>query len=107
MQIDLTQIAVAIITLIFAFLTKYLVPFLKSKMSVEDGKNSEIKAALLKLSIQTAVQAAEQIYNSDEGQKKKSYVLHVLESQGYNVNTTAIDAAVESAVLALRKELYN
>ena len=60
---------------------------------------------MLRLAITTAVTAAEQLYNSDEGQKKKAYVLGLLESQGYNVNTGAIDAAIEAVVFELHKEL--
>ena len=65
MQIDLTQIILAIITLIGAFLTKYLVPLIKKKILSEDNKLSDNQRMLIKLAIQTAVTAAEQIYKSE------------------------------------------
>lgn len=49
--------------------------------------------------------AAEQIYNSDEGAKKKAYVVSILQQQGYSANTSVIDAAIEAAVLKLHAEL--
>ena len=105
MHIDLTQIILAIITLIGAFLTKYLVPLLKKKILSEDNKLSENQRMLIKLAIQTAVTAAEQIYKSEEGEKKKAYVVGLLRSQGFDVDTSAIDAEIEAAVLNLHKQL--
>ena len=105
MQIDLTQIILAIIALIGAVLTGFVIPWLKSKVSVENGKVTETQAALLKLAINTAVRAAEQLFNSEEGLKKKEYVINVLKSQGYEVDQAAIDAAIEAAVLELHKQL--
>lgn len=105
MQIDLTQIILAIIALIGAVLTGFVIPWLKSKVSVENGKVTETQAALLKLAINTAVRAAEQLFNSEEGLKKKEYVINILKSQGYEVDQAAIDAAIEAAVLELHKQL--
>lgn len=105
MTIDLTQIILAVIALIGAILTGYVIPLLKSKIDGENSKLSENQRMLLKLAIETAVRAAEQLYGSDEGQKKKSYVVSLLESQGYKVDSSAIDAAIEAAVLELHKEL--
>lgn len=106
MQIDLTQIILAIITLIGAFLTKYLVPLIKKKILSEDNKLSDNQRMLIKLAIRTAVTAAEQIYKSEEGEKKKAYVLALLRTQGFDVDTSAIDAEIEAAVLELHKQLY-
>ena len=88
-------------------LTGFVIPLLRSKLSVENGKLTENQAYLLSLAIDTAVTAAEQIYNSDEGAKKKAYVIGLLEQQGYSANTSAIDAAIEAAVLKLHNELRN
>lgn len=105
MNIDLTQIILAVIALISAVLTGFVIPWLKSKISVENGKVTETQAALLKLAINTAVRAAEQLYNSDEGQKKKAYVLDILKAQGYEVDQLAIDAAIEAAVYNLKEKI--
>ena len=105
MQIDITQIILAIITLIGAIVTRFLIPLLKAKLNVENGKLTENQVYLLNLAITTAVTAAEQLYNSDEGQKKKAYVISLLKAQGYDVDGAAIDAAIEAAVLELHNEL--
>ena len=105
MTIDLTQIILAILTLIGAVVTKYLIPLMKSKLSSENDKLSENKRNLIKMAIDTAVSAAEQIYNSDEGAKKKAYVQGLLRSQGFDVDTASIDAAIEAAVLELHNQL--
>lgn len=75
MQIDLTQIFVALIGLIGLVLTGFVIPLLKKKLSVEDGKITQVQSDLLWTLIDTGVKAAEMLYNSDEGQKKKAYVL--------------------------------
>ena len=105
MNIDLTQIILAVIALISAILTGFVIPWLKTKINVESGKLSETQAALLKLAINTAVRAAEQLYNSDEGQKKKAYVLDILKAQGYEVDQVALDAAIEAAVYNLKEKI--
>lgn len=107
MQIDITQIAVAIIALLSAVITGFIVPWLRSKIYVNNDKLTDNQRALLKMAIETAVKAAEQLYNSDEGEKKKAYVLGLLESQGYKINTGALDAAIEAAVLELHSSLYH
>ena len=105
MNIDLTQIILAVIALIGAILTGFVIPWLKSKINVENGKINETQAALLKLAINTAVKAAEQLFNSDEGQKKKAYVLDILKAQGYEVDQVALDAAIEAAVYNLKEKI--
>ena len=102
MNIDLTQIALALIALLSAVITGYVIPLLKSKVNAENGKLTESQANLLKAAIRTAVYAAEQIYKSDEGQKKKNYVYSILEQQGYRTDTVAIDAAIEAAVKEMK-----
>lgn len=106
MQIDLTQIILAVIALIGAILTSFVIPWLKKKVDVENGKLTETQSALLKLAINTAVKAAEQLFASEEGLKKKAYVLDILKSQGYEVDQAAINAAIEAAVLDLHSKLY-
>lgn len=105
MQIDLTQIILAVIALIGAVLTGFVIPWLKKKVDVENGKLTETQSALLKLAINTAVKAAEQLFNSEEGLKKKAYVIDILKSQGYEVDQAAINAAIEAAVLELHRQL--
>lgn len=105
MKFDITQIVVALIGLLSAIITGFLVPWIKSKIGLNNDKLSENQAALLKMAIETAVRAAEQLFYSDEGQKKKAYVLGLLENQGFDINSAALDAAIESCVLKVHQEL--
>lgn len=105
MQIDLTKIFELVITLLCTAITGFLIPWLRSKISVEKGNITQLQADMLRLAASTAVTAAEQIYNSDEGQKKKAYVLACLKQQGYDVNSSAIDTLIEACVLELHQEI--
>lgn len=105
MKIDITQIAVAIITLLSAVVTGFLIPWLKSKIGINNDKLSDNQRALLVMFIDTAVKAAEQLYNSEQGQEKKAYVLKLLSDAGYDINAESIDAAIEAAVLELHKQI--
>ncbi len=105
MTIDMTKIVLAVIGLLAAIVTKFLIPLLQTKLKLDKSKLTENQAYLLRLAISTAVTAAEQLYKSEEGQKKKAYVLAQLESQGYKVDGAAIDAAIEAAVFELHNEL--
>ena len=87
MNIDLTQIVVALIGLLSAFITYRLIPWIKANT---DAKQQ----ALIKAAVQTAVFAAEQIYGAGEGEKKFEYVVNWLKEQGYDVGKTDIEAAV-------------
>lgn len=105
MNIDLTQIAISIIALLSAVITGFIIPWVKSKINVNNDKITDNQRMLLKLAINTAVKAAEQLFNSDQGEQKKAYVISILESQGYTVDKGAIDAAIEAAVLELHRNL--
>ena len=98
MNIDITQIAVALIALLSAVITGFIIPWLKSKISINNDKLSDNQRALLTLSIETAVKAAEQLFYSEEGEKKKAYVLSILRAQGFDVDSSALDAEVEKMV---------
>ena len=107
MTIDLTQVILAVIALLGTVLTTFVVPLLKAKLDLERSNLSENQANMLRLAITTAVTAAEQLYKSGEGQQKKAYVLNLLRQQGYDVDSAAIDAAIEAVVLELKHELNN
>lgn len=107
MTIDLTQVILAVIALLGTVLTTFVVPLLKAKLDLERSNLNENQANMLRLAITTAVTAAEQLYKSGEGQQKKAYVLNLLRQQGYDVDSAAIDAAIEAVVLELKHELNN
>lgn len=86
-NIDITQIVVALIGLLSALITYRLVPWIKANTNVK-------QQAMIKAAIQTAVFAAEQIYGAGEGEKKFDYVVNWLKEQGYDVSKTEIEGAV-------------
>ena len=91
---DLTNIASAIITLIVAVITTFLIPYLKAKVDAE-------KFAKIKNWVKVA---AEMIYNgTGRGAEKKAYVLNYLKEKGYTLDLDSIDNLIESAVLELKK----
>lgn len=95
--INLTQIILAIITLIGGLITRYLIPWLKDKL---DDRQYNALATLVRV----GVFAAEQIFSTDQWKEKKQYVVDLLKENGYIVDTTAVDALIESTVRELRIE---
>lgn len=98
-NIDITVIIEAVFALIAAIITAVVIPYIKSKTTSQ--QQSDIASW-----VDIAVAAAEQIYNgSGRGEEKKAYVLEWLRSRGIDVDSEAIDAMIEAAVYALKKEL--
>lgn len=96
---DLTKIIEAVITLLFALISVFVVPYVKKKIAAE--KLSEILKWVMK-----AVEAAEQIYKeSGMGKEKKKFVENFLTEHGINVDIEQLDVLIESAVWELKKEL--
>ena len=98
MTIDITQIILAIITLLFGLITRYAIPYVKDKLSTNQME-------LFTIAVKTAVYAAEQIYNSDQGKEKKAYVLDLLKQQGYVLDIDTVDATTNALIEAMVKEL--
>ena len=95
---DLTPIVNAVITLIAAIVTTFLIPWIKSKIDAA-------KFAQIVEWVGIAVRAAEQIYNeSGMGEKKKQYVLDFLASKGFTLDPDSINAMIEAAVKELNIE---
>lgn len=93
---DLTNIFSAIITLLVALITTFLIPYIKSKLSNEQLEN-------IKTWVKVAVQAAEMIYNeTGMGAVKKAYVIEYLNNKGYNVDLDTLNNLIEAAVLELK-----
>ena len=97
MTIDLTQIILAIITLIGAILTGFIIPWLKTKL---DDRQYNVFATLVRV----GVYAAEQLFASEQWKEKKEYVVNLLLENGYTVDATAVDALIEATVRELRIE---
>jgi len=95
---DMTKIIEAIITLLVAVITAFVIPYIKSKLSA-----SEL-AEIMKW-VKIAVEAAEMIYKeSGMGKEKKKFVETFLTEHGIKVDLEQLDALIESAVLELKKE---
>lgn len=98
-MIDLTTIMEAVITLIIAVVSAFVIPGLKREISAE-------KLAEISEWVQIAVTAAEQIYNGPgRGEEKKAYVLKFLTDKGYTVDLAAIENLIEAAVYELPGKL--
>jgi len=97
MTIDLTQIILAIITLIGAIITRYLIPWIKNKLT---DHQYDTLAALVRV----GVFAAEQLFTSEQWKEKKQYVVDLLQENGYAVDVTSVDALIEATVRELRIE---
>lgn len=96
-MIDLTQIATALISLVIALVSAFLVPYLKNKLTT-----SQFNTMLSWVNI--AVEAAEMIYTgSGRGEEKKEYVMNFLNNKGFSLNSNEIDTLIESAVLELKQ----
>lgn len=101
MQIDLTQIILAVITLLFGLLMRYVIPNIKSK-------TTENQLELIRAAVKSAVYAVEQLYKSKPGQEKKQLVLKFLKEQGYIIDDEQVEDKInyliEEAVKALNIE---
>lgn len=100
MTIDLTEILSTVITLIAAIIAAFVIPWLKNKIGEQNM--DEFMAW-----VNIAVAAAEQLYESTDGELKKAYVVEFLSSKGFKVDTEELDNAIEAAVLELHNALYN
>lgn len=97
---EITPIVEAIFALVAAVVAYILIPYIKSKTSVEQQQN-------INGWIKIAVAAAEQIYIGDSrGAEKKQYVLDFLETKGFKIDENSLDAMIEAAVLELNSGLF-
>ncbi|KXG78304.1 phage holin, LLH family [Thermotalea metallivorans] len=95
----IVKIGTAVIALIGAIITYIVIPYIKSKTTIEQQKNAEFW-------VKIAVSAAEQIYRQPGlGEKKKQYVINFLQKQGIKITMEQLDILIESAVLELNKNV--
>lgn len=93
---DITDIVLAVIGLVFAVLSAFLIPFIKSKASAAEFDD-------LGKWVRVAVEAAEMLYKGvGRGREKKDYVLDFLYNKGLYVDGESVDNLIESAVLELK-----
>lgn len=87
-MIDLTNLFNAIIALMAAVITAFVIPWIKAKASVQQ---QEALAGLYR----TLCFAAEQIYGSGHGEDKLDYVEAQLMERGYTIDRNMIEATVK------------
>lgn len=97
-MVDITRIIVAIIGVLGAVITTFVIPLLNKKLTQQQMSNLQLAARI-------AVRAAEQLFTSEQWKDKKLYVQSLLADQGYNINTESVDAAIEAEVLSLHNQL--
>lgn len=95
---DMTPVIDAVIALIAAIITAFVIPWVKRNTTAQDRDD------FLRW-VEIAVAAAEQLYYSTQGPEKKKYVVQFLAEKGFIFSDADIDAAIESAVLKLHREL--
>lgn len=98
MTIDLTQIILAVITLLFGVLMRYVIPNIKSKT---DANQMEI----IRAAVKSAVYAVEQMYKSTPGQEKKQKVINALAKQGYILDINNVEETMDLMIESFVKEL--
>lgn len=97
-MINLTPLFNAFIAVMAALAVRYLAPYIRAKTDAQSREEIDFW-------VHTAVAAAEQLYNSEQGKQKKEYVLNFLTTRGFCLEPDEIDKQIEAAVLALHKEL--
>lgn len=95
---NLTPVINAVIALIAALITAFVVPWIKRNTSAKDREE------LLKW-VEIAVMAAQQLYHQLDGSKRKEYVLNFLREKGYDVTSSEVENAIEAAVLKLHQDM--
>lgn len=94
---NITPVVEAIVALVAAVISCFLIPYLRSKYSAE-------KLAEIEKWVKIAVEAAEQLFTgTGRGEAKKAYVVEFLESKGFTLDTDSIDKMIEAAVLEMNK----
>lgn len=96
---DYTQIISAVIALISALVSAFLIPWIKTKIDAD-------KLQTVRAYVEIGVKAAEQLYTASEGDKKKAYVISFLAGKGIKFDVETVDKLIEAAVLQLHHELY-
>lgn len=87
-MIDLTNLFDAVLALLAAIITAFVIPWIKAWAN-------EKQMDLLAKATKTAVFAAEQVYGSGWGREKLRYAKEYLRMRGYTVDFDLIEATVK------------
>ncbi len=92
---DITKIISAVITLLSAVITAFVIPYIKTKLS--ESKRNRIKEY-----VDVFVKAAEQLYPSVDGEKmgyeKLLYVANRLEEKGITFDVDDVNDSIRSMI---------
>lgn len=98
MEINITALLNAIIALLAAVITTFVIPWIKRKVGNE-------KMTDFLRWVEIGVLAAEQMYQSFEGEEKKNYVVGLLKEKGFRFTDVEVSAAIEGAVKTVHAKL--
>ena len=87
---DYTQIISAVIALISALVSAFLIPWLKTKIDAD-------KLQTLRTYVEIGVKAAEQLYTATDGAAKKAYVVNFLAEKGIQFDVETIDRTAQGS----------
>lgn len=96
---NITDILEAFVYVFVLIMSMFVIPAIKNKVGTQNMEE------FLRW-VEIAVAAAEQLYDSTDGPRKKLYVLNYLTDKGFTVDETELDLAIEAAVNRLHHELY-
>lgn len=96
-----TQIVLAVITIVGALVSAYVIPFIKSKMTQADMQR-------LVEFVKIAVRCANQIFTPEQWEKKKEYVLNIVKefieaNLKIKLTDEQINAIIEGIVNLIKK----
>lgn len=96
--IDFTPLAEAVITLLAAVITIYLIPWIKSRATLE-------QQTYIRMAVQVAVYAAEKLYGAGRGDEKLAYAQKVLHDQYHiELDTGKLKALVDAQIKQMEHE---
>lgn len=89
---DFTGIALLMISLVFAILSTFVLPWIKARLNTE-------QLAYVRMAVEVAVYAAEKLYGAGNGDKKLAHAEKVLAEQ-YNIklDTKKLSALVDAEI---------
>lgn len=95
-MIDITPLINAIIALLGAAITIFVIPYIKKKIKAEDLEE-------LQRWVDVGVKMAEQLAKSGviDKEDRKEKVIEFLHDKGYDADLDTIEAMIEAAVLSL------
>jgi len=97
-MIDLTPIINAVIAILGAVATCYIVPWIKEHTTAKERENLLFWAEI-------AVKSAQQLYYQLDGRARKEHAREILRQHGFDVDDPSVDAALEAEVLKLHQAL--